>query len=40
MSPWSSGMIPPLGGGGHGFDPRWRPIKTGSCGVVDSASDF
>jgi hypothetical protein len=28
MSPWSSGMIPPLGGGGHGFDPRWRPIKS------------
>ena len=23
--PWSSGMIPALGAGGPGFDPRWRP---------------
>ena len=26
-SGWSSGMIPPLGGGGPGFNPRTRPFE-------------
>ena len=25
-SVWSRGMIPPLGGGGPGFNPRYRPV--------------
>ena len=27
-SGWSSGMIPPLGGGGPGFNPRTRPEES------------